>query len=348
MTCLVDRTTCVAKLARLTFQSLTSPEPMARNCKNQVAVELPTPFVEFMRHVDHLIASGDSATTTESDDLLQCDVVYGGLYDSAERRFGFRYFHGQGDRETWDLDLNAEQISAIAAGTLKKVELWQCPNGKCPSLHAREGAYCPRCDSIRHFDDYETQLRVWRPDEDDASVEAMANLRKIGLAILDYHHEQDHFPPAFTKSSSGHRLHSWRSLVLPYLDCDELFERILFNEPWDSDANRALWDERPAEYRGEGLRSCQTGSVAVVGRDTIWPADSLRTRSDITSGTSHTVAVVRSRVTSVDWMQPADMDVDAVIAEYASTGSVMAVFVDAHVDTIEDVTTDRVRELLSI
>ena len=47
-------------------------------------------------------------------------------------------------------------------------------------------------------------------------------------------------------------------------------------------------------------------------------------------------------------MQPIDPDVDAVVAEYRSHPSLLAVFVDGHVDVVEDIALDELRALLSI
>ena len=63
---------------------------MPRKPKRKVTVELPAEFVDFMRHVNELIRNGDEiATTLESDDLLQCDHVYGGLYTPQNGDMGF-------------------------------------------------------------------------------------------------------------------------------------------------------------------------------------------------------------------------------------------------------------------
>lgn len=173
-----------------------------RKPKRSVTVELPSDFTSFMRDVIQRIADGDEAATTiESDDLLQCDRVYGGLYDVAGQRFGFRYFHA--DDATWDLDLDAQQIAQIANGTLTALNLWQCSGGKCDCLHAAKDSYCAHCDSIRHYDDYESRLRIHHPDESPEVLATMANLRRIGLAILDYHREHEHFPPAQTHDEYG-------------------------------------------------------------------------------------------------------------------------------------------------
>jgi hypothetical protein len=323
---------------------------MARKQKNKVSVELPPAFVKFMRHVHQLIDAGAESATLESDDLLQCDCAYGGLYDASEGRFDFRYLPDEdsNDRTTWDLDLDAQQIAAIAAGSTSHVDLWQCSSGNCKCFYEAEDAYCMYCDSIRHFDDYESQLRFRRPDERDEVIRAMLNLRQIGLAILDYHGAHGHFPKSYTVDSAGRPLHSWRSLILPYLDCDELFAAIDFDKPWDAEANRLLWDQQPDVYRSEEFLALETRILAIVDEKTIWPLDGLRAMREITSGYSYTVAAIQSAQTSVHWMQPTDIDMRTAEAEYASLHSLMAVFVDGHVDIINDVDIERLRQLICV
>lgn len=320
---------------------------MSRKPKERVVIELPSSFVDFMRDVNQQIADGDKAATIiESDDLLQCDRVYGGLYDVAGQRFGFRYFHT--DEATWDFDLDAQQIAQIANGSLTSVTLWQCSSAKCGCLYATEDSYCTHCDSIRHFETHESYLRIDHSDESPDVLVAMENLRKIGTAILDYHREHDHFPPPHTHDADGKPLHSWRSLILPFLDEDSVFEMIDFSQPWDSECNRNIWWQRPSVY---GTNDCPlplTHCMAIVDSNTIWPQTGRRQRTEIRSGTSYTVAAIVANNTSVNWMQAIDLDIDAAVAEYKSAASLLAVFVDGHVDLLKDVSLDELRELFCI
>ena len=68
-------------------------------------------------------------------------------------------------------------------------------------------------------------------------------------------------PPAFTLDASGQRAHSWRALLLPYVD-KGLAKRYQFSEPWNGPNNSKLRSEMPALFacpvsgaRDEGLTS---------------------------------------------------------------------------------------------
>jgi hypothetical protein len=320
---------------------------MPRKPKQRVTVDLPQAVTDFMRDVAQQINDGDEAATViESDDLLQCDCIYGGLYDVAGQRFFFQYFHT--DDATWDMDLDAHQIAQIANGTITALDLWQCSDGTCECLYATEDSRCQHCDAIRHFDDYRPHLRIHHPDESPDILAVMVNLRKVGLALLDYHRAYEHFPPACTRDESGRPLHSWRALILPFLDEDSVFEKIDFGEPWDSKTNRRAWELRPSAFGGNDSESPNTHVVAVVGPDTIWPIGGKRACAEIKTGYSYTIAAVALPVTTVHWMQPIDTDVVSAISQYEESNQLIAVFVDGHVDIVQDVDASRLRKLLCI
>src|SRR5204863_3233790 len=44
------------------------------------------------------------------------------------------------------------------------------------------------------------------------------NLKQIALALRQYEAEYHALPPAYTVDADGKPLHSWRTLILPYLD----------------------------------------------------------------------------------------------------------------------------------
>lgn len=91
---------------------------MPRRNKVHVETAIPETFREFMRTVTHLIAIGDDTATVESDDLLQCETAYGGLYDRDRKLYGFRLFPDLDDGVYWDFSLQEAEIRAIADGQL--------------------------------------------------------------------------------------------------------------------------------------------------------------------------------------------------------------------------------------
>ncbi len=94
-------------------------------------------------------------------------------------------------------------------------------------------------------------------------------------------------------------MHSWRVLLLPYLDQQALYDQYRFDEPWDGRHNRKLADNIGHVYNCSGEQSpagqkrrTMTSYVAVVGPETMWPGSQSTKLSDIGDGTSNTLMVV--------------------------------------------------------
>lgn len=108
------------------------------------------------------------------------------------------------------------------------------------------------------------------------------------------------------------------------------------------------WQQRPSVYGADDCHTPLTRCMAIVGAHTIWPQTGHRQLTEITSGTSYTVTAIVASNASVNWMQPIDLDIDAVLAEYKSHAFLLGVFVDGHVDVVENVPLDDLRELICI
>ncbi|MFK7819330.1 MAG: DUF1559 domain-containing protein [Planctomycetaceae bacterium] len=167
------------------------------------------------------------------------------------------------------------------------------------------------------------------------------NLKQIGLALHDYHDEHGCFPPAYTQDENGRRLHSWRTLILPYMDHGRLFEQVDLSKPWDHPANREVRKQCPAAYRcpKAELAAGQTSYKVVVGKDTVFPRNG-QTRSidDIADGTSFTVCVVETTADhAVHWMNPRGDDALeflSVLPDSPDLAHTNALFVDGSVDSL--------------
>jgi prepilin-type processing-associated H-X9-DG protein len=141
------------------------------------------------------------------------------------------------------------------------------------------------------------------------------NLKQIGLALHNYHDRYGCFPPAFIADGKGRPMHSWRVLLLPYLDQGPLYNLYRFDEPWDGPNNRKLADRSVEVYHcPEGLKKTSPASewtsyVAVVGPNTAWPDSSSRALADFQDPTSETLLVVELADSGIHWMDPRDLHV---------------------------------------
>ncbi|MEZ5940788.1 MAG: DUF1559 domain-containing protein [Planctomycetaceae bacterium] len=137
------------------------------------------------------------------------------------------------------------------------------------------------------------------------------NLKQIGLALHNYADVYGTLPPAQTYDENGHVLHSWRTLILPYLDQKALYDRIDLSKPWDDPVNAEIAATSIPVYRcpSADMDSNLTTYLAVVGEDCCFHPQRGRNFDEITDGLSNTVAVVEIRdQNAVPWMQPRNED----------------------------------------
>lgn len=135
------------------------------------------------------------------------------------------------------------------------------------------------------------------------------------MAVANYHEATGHYPPAYLADVDGKAMHSWRVLILPYLEERELFEDYDFTEPWNSEANLRLASRMPAVYAFHGDYEpgvVTTNYLAVVGENTTWPGSSTRFLEEVTDQHSETVMLVENSGQNVHWMEPRDLQFDTM------------------------------------
>ncbi|MCI0358212.1 MAG: DUF1559 domain-containing protein [Planctomycetaceae bacterium] len=137
------------------------------------------------------------------------------------------------------------------------------------------------------------------------------NLHEIMVALQNYHDVYHRFPPAYVADANGQPMHSWRVLILPFLEHKPLYDAYRFDEPWDGPNNSKLaGDLKILMCPSDGTRGTgQTSYVAVVGRGTAWPRAKCIDLADIRDGVSNTIMVVEVHNSGISWMEPRDLDV---------------------------------------
>jgi hypothetical protein len=140
--------------------------------------------------------------------------------------------------------------------------------------------------------------------------ECSHGLRMIGLAMCKYHDKYGCFPPAFIADKNGKPVHSWRVLILPFMECDYLYKQYHFDEPWDSPHNKSLAQHMPAWYRCivHGATGSETSYAMVVGPHAISDGPTSHKKSDIKDGLSNTIMVVEAVGAHINWMEPRDLN----------------------------------------
>jgi RNA polymerase sigma factor (sigma-70 family) len=87
-----------------------------------------------------------------------------------------------------------------------------------------------------------------RKADSSQRARSLNNLKQIVLAIHQYNDVHGYLP-ADIRDKDGKPLLSWRVLLLPYLEQDQLFKQFKLDEPWDSEHNLKLLAKMPAVYR---------------------------------------------------------------------------------------------------
>jgi len=157
-----------------------------------------------------------------------------------------------------------------------------------------------------------------------------SQIRHLILALQNYHDKYNAFPPAYIADDNGKPLHSWRVLVLPFLEQRQLYEAYDFNEPWDGPNNRKLLEKRPNVFvcpqrSLSGIAEPgMTNYFAVVGEKTIWPYADSRGFADASDGASRTVMVIESANENIFWTEPRDLDLEQAVAACQPTDTNVA------------------------
>jgi type II secretory pathway pseudopilin PulG len=135
------------------------------------------------------------------------------------------------------------------------------------------------------------------------------NLKQIALALHNYESKYKMLPPAYTVDVDGNRLHSWRSLILPFLERSDLYAKIDFSKAWDDPANEAVFRNPVSVYRcpSSDVSAGQTTYLAIVGEHNCLRPKSGRMFTEIVDGLSNTVILFETEPSkAVHWMCPED------------------------------------------
>ena len=175
------------------------------------------------------------------------------------------------------------------------------------------------------------------------------NLRQIAIAFHNYADQHRAFPPAYTTDDSGRRLHSWRTLLLPYMEQQALYNAIDLSKPWDDPVNQAISSTVVPAYTCPSAGEATTMTVyqVIVDPSGVFPGASQTNFSQITDGTSNTVLVTEtSMADAVPWMSPQDSDAQKFTAVGAThhTGGSNCAMCDAAVKFLPSALDSKVRQ----
>jgi len=142
------------------------------------------------------------------------------------------------------------------------------------------------------------------------------NIKQIGFAMHNYHSTYDSLPPAYTVDENGRPLHSWRTLLLPFLEQRALYEQIDLSKPWDDPVNLSIAQTVVPTYQCPSTVNdpSYTTYLAIVDPNGVMTGPIPTRFHDITDGLSNTIMVTEADSDlAVPWMSPQDIDLQAFL-----------------------------------
>ncbi|AWM36684.1 hypothetical protein GobsT_54800 [Gemmata obscuriglobus] len=178
------------------------------------------------------------------------------------------------------------------------------------------------------------------------------------MAVANYAETNGRLPPAYVVGPDGKPWHSWRTLILPYIEQEPLFKAYRFDEPWNGPNNCLLAPRMPKLFAFHGTEplGTTTNYLAVVGPDTMWPGASARKFDEVTDGASSTILIVENNGLGVHWMEPRDLAFDTMDFRLDSPNGISSWYKHPAVVTaddavhrlLNDVTPDALRASLTV
>lgn len=151
--------------------------------------------------------------------------------------------------------------------------------------------------------------------ESSRRTACLNNMRQIILAFHNYESAYDVFPTACVTDDNKNPMHSWRVLILPFIEENALHAMYKFDEPWDGPNNSKLAAQCPRVYQCPSAPPLGDKTIykLVTGPGTAFPADKRVGFDDVPDGSSNTIVLIEDPINPVNWMKPEDVSIDEAI-----------------------------------
>lgn len=141
-----------------------------------------------------------------------------------------------------------------------------------------------------------------------------SRLNQMQFALDNYHAAYGHYPPAYIADKDGKPIHSWRVLILPFIEEQKLYDAYDFNEPWNGPNNSKLADKMPLRFHmpSEPLSTSVTNIVAITGPGTAFPGARSTRKEEFIDGLDNTILLAEIAHSDINWLEPRDLNVEAM------------------------------------
>ena len=155
---------------------------------------------------------------------------------------------------------------------------------------------------------------------DDAQVtfetDMATNLRRIGTAMMNFESTFKRLPnvAGSRRDAEGKTLPtqlSWRVMILPFLEQQELFDQFKLDEPWDSPHNLELLPRMPAVFAWDKTSQPGFTSVHMISGEKMFAGHSPVSMASIQDGAVNTMMIVAAgKETATEWTKPTSINLD--------------------------------------
>ena len=175
----------------------------------------------------------------------------------------------------------------------------------------------------------------------------IGNLQTIGRALQQYRDAYGSFPPAYVADAQGRPMHSWRVLILPQLEREDLYERYDFTQPWNSAHNLKLATEMPLLFAcplNRRKNRTNTEYVAAVGPHYAFaPSGAPQQPDQIADGATGTIMIMEWVGSGICWLEPRDGPPfdqgEPALPPLPKHETITVQFTDGHIDSLPATTT---------
>jgi hypothetical protein len=210
--------------------------------------------------------------------------------------------------DSWEEIIRASLFNFIVIGPLWGISIYMLfVRRSKKAIIAATTAYLISASLLSYWHVFVFEARLGARD-----LQCQNNLKQIGLALRKYEQHYGCLPPAYVADAQGKPMHSWRVLLLPFLDQDELYRKYSFDQPWDGPQNSKLHQAMPAVFHCPcgSWEGYETSYVAVVGNSTAWPGARCSRTQDVRDGLENTILLVEVAGFDGLWISPRDLSIE--------------------------------------